>query len=422
MTVGGSDTVQDLFDCFGGQALGTNGGSCSTPAGGKLVSTNGVGINSWDAYVPNGAQWSSIITTLGGPALDRWNGSGAGRTALADIISNTGWSECQVSGGVSTTNASCASPPNAQQAPPMAGQITFSRSSSVGSHFGQAGHTGLSYIPIATDGVSYAYYCPTTPTATSGNDCAALAHLTTAQLAALYGGTDHGVLPAGPGGLAHDTVSACSLQTGSGTYQFFGVVTGDGSQATMLGNVSTDACGQAVPAGLEENSLNAFATTATGLAPGSDWVVPVSIGSEVGQHNGYGLDRSSTALGTAGIGIGVINDTTGTTAALTEPFDCGGVDCANATTAGAWAPDHTYYGGQFGRYLFVVAQTSILSGLHKNNDFIQMFDSGATSLACTATGVATSAEFGFAQQYTNADGLTGESGGACGTVLGVSDN
>ena len=311
----------------------------------------------------------------------------------------------------------------------MSGELDIARSSSVGSHFNQSGHTGLSYIPFATDAVAYAYYCPPAATATSGNDCAALAHLTVAQLTALYGPTDGGVLTTAGGGLAHDTVSACSLQTGSGTYSFWGSELGDGNQATMLGNVSTDACQQAVdggnPAGIEENNINTFISTVTGNAAfnTSDWIIPVSVGQVVGQHNGFGKDRVSTGLGTAGAGIGVPN-ADAATAALTEPFDCGSplADCANVTTAGTWGPDHTYYGDKFGRYLFTVVLTNSITGLHKNKDLVSMFDSGATSLACTASGTAVSAEFGFDQQYSNTDGLTGESGGACGTVLGVSDN
>ena len=440
ITAGGSDTIQDLFDCYAGLAQGTNGPNCDT--NGKLNYANAAvadgvqGVNSWDAIVPTpagqgqGAQWSAYTPTLGAPSIDRENGSGAGRTALEDSLTATGWSECNVSGGVSTTNPACASPPSATQAPSTVGEIDVARSSSVGSHFGVAGDTNLSYIPIATDAVAYAYYCPTTSTTTSGNDCAALGHLTVAQLKALYDGTHGGVLTPTGGGLAHDTVSACSLQTGSGTYQFWGAEIGDGtSQATLLSNVSTDACQNAADggntAGLEENNLNIFASTVTGgsFPTGSDWIVPVSVGQVVGQHNGYGKDRVSTGLATGGIGIGV-PDTDAATLALTEPFDCGSplANCANSTTAGTWAPDHTYYGDQFGRYLFAVAATSVLSGLHANRPLVAFFDSGATSQVCTAAGTAVSALFGFDQQYSNTDGLTGESGGSCGTVLGTSNN
>jgi hypothetical protein len=180
----------------------------------------------------------------------------------------------------------------------------------------------------------------------------------------------------------------------------------------MLANVIGQPCQIAADGGsatgLEENNLNTFVSTVTGNAAfnTSDWVVPVSVGSEIGQHNGYGLDRSSTGLAVANTGIGDIGNVG------TGAFDISGT---------TWSPDHTYYGGQFGRYLFVVLPSTLLSGGTRDKKLINLFD-GATSQVCSASTVATSALFGFDQQYSNTDGQTGESGGACGVILGTSNN
>ena len=87
----GSDTIQDLFDCYAGLAQGVNGAAgCATPLK-SSAATGSEGVISWDAVNPTtGAFVQSIVDVFGGPAFDRPDGSKDGRTAMEDILTNVG--------------------------------------------------------------------------------------------------------------------------------------------------------------------------------------------------------------------------------------------------------------------------------------------------------------------------------------------
>jgi hypothetical protein len=440
----GSDTIQDLFDCFAGLAQGTNGGTCA-PLKSSAASGN-TQLISWDAVNPStGAFVQSIIDVFGGPAFDRPDGSKDGRTAMADIAASPalGYDDCTGT-GLSATDPGCGAPAANVNDPVLThADVAFARASSVGSGSG----TTLSYVPFASDAVSYAYFCPPTVTTTSGNDCSALAHLTDAQLAAIYSTTDHGVLAGGSsGGLTHDNVSACPLQTGSGTYGFFGDETGatpgtTSGQATMNGAIANTACSLADTTGLEENNLNTFVTTVNvptnSAFADSDWIIPVSVGQEIGQHNGYGKDRSSTGLGTAGAGIGTVNESSGVSTATTcTPFVFSGesATCSFANDGGdptgTWTSSPTYYGSNYGRFLYVVVYSSDLSGFNANAGIESLFAGGfSNSAICSPAAQTDDTNFGFAPPNSttgallaNSNGLALESSGTCGAVIGTRAN
>lgn len=350
----GSDTWQDLGNAFSGAepTPGAQPGGLSvasksyTPLSSRATGAalGSLQVESFDAIDPHTAPTpgtgTSITTTLGGPSFDRPNGSGEGRTALLDSDINTAnlWVSTSAPGGSGMKS--------------VANQIQWARSSSIGGTV-TSGNSSLSYIPIAGDGVSYAYHCGS---ASAPADCALLAHLSTATLSALYNNANNGTLAPAAWGAASDTLKACAIQTGSGTAGFFGSrLSPTQTASSMKTNVTAQNC-----LDLEENNVNGFVTSSTTADSTSDWVVPVSVGSEIGQHNKVAVDRSGTGLGTATTGIGTIDGAAGS-----FPYT------GNGTAT--WSPDTTYFGGSFGRMIFAVVPTKRLSGVNRNQALIDLF-------------------------------------------------
>ncbi|MFC4035911.1 Ig-like domain repeat protein [Streptomyces polygonati] len=226
----GSDTTQDVLNALAGDTV--NGISYAATA----VTADGKGIASYDAIQPGtGSTTSSITTRSGGPAFQRPNGSGPGRTALSTSLD----------GNAFGTGAG---------ATPNPGQVDFARSSGGPSVSG----TALTYIPLARDAVGVA---------AKGT---LLQNLSVVELHDIYSST----APEVNGTPVHPFLP----QVGSGTRKFFLGAIGL-TDADIHNNVGIVQENQANPALTLDNSL-----------------VPFSVGSWIAQNNGISPDFSTTAV------------------------------------------------------------------------------------------------------------------------------
>jgi hypothetical protein len=477
----GSDTLQDLFNAFSGAepsigAQPTGVANLPTAFYTPLHSSAATGSltpTSFDALNPhlpfaNPPTGDFVTTKINGPTFDRPNGSGDGRTALADAINGTLWSN--VNGPASS----------------VTGQLDFARSSSLGSSAvaGNVPASTLSYIPIASDGVGYAFHCANPASA----DCATLAKLPSSVLKALYIG--NGTLAAASWGATADTLDACAIQTGSGTFKFFLTQIGSGiSPATAQTNLS--ASGGSNCTGLEENNLNAFLAASPGpgaAAANTDWIIPTSVGNDSAQHNKLALNRSSNfwnangtdvsgdgvapvadafstklnsaiSAGATSISIGLqapvgstltigpdspnpAENVTVTSVTGTNPYTVGisATTSAHAVNApvsiaftfpylgdgtATWSPNTSYFASNFGRWLFVVVSSTKIAGRGIDQALADLFYSpnatGGTAALCQASAKTTVGQFGFDASLPD-NGSAHQQGGTCGTVAFTGTN
>jgi hypothetical protein len=380
----GSNTIEDIMDAYSGQApsLGVAPGTASpqTPAPSPpnhrfTPLADPVSLDqvySWDALNPLTPTVNTpdcVNAKVGFPSIARANGSGNGRIAMSDAIigSANPWS---------AASAACSTPTN------ISGEIDFTRSSSGPASTGcdnsvtpLPSDNCLVYVDFAHDAVAYGYYAPgvadaqagtfnatTNPNGGAANPNNPADHLTTAQLMTLYSSTT---------GTEQLTISgqtltfiACLPQSGSGTENFFvgkiGVTSAQAEAAAAAAH-----CGGTPTTAIEENGANTFQTnaatalTANGLAAGTGVaVIPFSTGSFIGQENGFGFDRTSAGVA-AGVNLGVENGVAGSlpyTGSLTFNGTSWGVPPQNL------APDATFYGGTFGRDLYVILDNKRLNG------------------------------------------------------------
>lgn len=348
----GSDTIQDVFDAFTGADPypPASNSNFFTPL---HATTNNAQIASFDA-VPAGSNAPGCITTiLGGPTFDRPNGSSKGIEALTDSLSaSTPW---QAAGSTCTT-----APVNIQ------GQVDFARSSRGVKTAG----TTLTFIPVARDAVSFAYWDHSTNV---------LSNLTSAQLKSLYSSAS-GTITVGT-----DTVKACLMQAGSGTRTFW-------ENAIGVTDAQADAAATAAGCnGLEENGANQFYSSVSALPAGTDAIIPFSVGSWISQANGAALDRSATGR-TGGVNLGGI-DGSGTPYTGIAPNE---------------APLATFYASTtYGRDTYVVVPTAKLSGFTASAALKGLFVSTTTTTAavCAADAGTTKQKYGFLEP-TQACGST----------------
>ena len=242
------------------------------------------------------------MSKINGPLFDRPNGSGDGRTALYDAVQ--GDTYCGLS--------------NLSFCEPVKGYIDFARSSSVSSLADPVGSqpictgatastcTNVSYIPFASDGEGYAYV------SNNPADLTALQTLPSSVFKALYtastGSGGSGILTPGQGGwTGAKTLKACAIQSGSGTWGFFLTQIGSGLSAAQ-GDTNLTGSGTSNCNGLEENNLGNFLADANTLDKTSDWVIPMSTGNVIAQHNGVALNRSSSFFAATNTGIAPVAD------------------------------------------------------------------------------------------------------------------
>ncbi len=255
----GADVTQDVY-------AGLSGASPAPPAStthfylplASSGATNSKTIDSFDAAPAGGTTLNPgcITTKLGGPSFDRPNSTTAGIAALLAAVNGTGWQN---------SSASCTG-----AAVNVTGQIDFARAARGPKSSG----TTLTFVPFARDALGVLEF---------DHGTGHLATLTTAQLTALYSSST------GTSTINGDTVYACLTISGS---------TPRSNLESAIGVSDSTANTAANAAGcnnIQQNSGDNFYTFASTLPSGSDAVIPISSGSWIGQANGVGVDRSSSA-------------------------------------------------------------------------------------------------------------------------------
>jgi hypothetical protein len=330
----GADVLQDVFDGLAGaSAPGTTYTHFFTPL--SAGSANGyTTIQSFDAFPQGGSTLNpgAITTKAGGPAFDRPNSTTNGIAALEDEVKGNTWENSTASQSYTHTQVN------------LTGQINFARAAR-----GPKGtSTDLTWAPFARDAVAYLYY---------DHGDGALDNLTTAQLKNLYDGNTTTI-----GG---DTVDACLTLSGSAPRS--NLETAIGLTDATASEFADPSCSQ-----IQQNSGNAFYSFASGLASGTDAIIPISAGDWIGQANGYDVDESNTARA-AGLTLGSVTDGS---SALGQPF---------TGTAPNLLPNTTYYQDtNFGYNVYTVLPTNVLSGFTEDSSLVSLFTNTATSPANNA--------------------------------------
>ena len=351
----GADVTQDVY-------AGLSGASPAPPAGTTNFylplhssgATNNKTIDSFDAAPAGGTTLNPgcVTTKLGGPSFDRPNSTTAGIGALLAAVNGTGWQNAA---------ASCTGAPVN-----VTGQIDFARAARGPKSSG----TTLTFVPFARDALGVLQF---------DHGTAHLATLTTAQLTALYSSST------GTSTINGDTVSACLTISGSTPRSNLEAAIGV-SDATANTAANAAGCNN-----IQQNSGDNFYTFASGLAAGSDAVIPISSGSWISQANGVAVDRSSAARA-GGVDLAAID-------ALGKPY---------TGSAPSEVPSTTYYqSSQYGYNVYTVLPTTKITGFTKDAALVSLFVSN-TSALCSTTEQSLVNTFGF-------DSLT-VSEGTCGST------
>lgn len=320
----GSDTTQDVVNAFAGFANGTN----FTP------------VQSTDASRRQVVSWDAVGTTCitpkaPGATFLRPNGSTNGRRALSRAIDGAGWGNGTDCGGNKT----------------ITGLVQFARSSAGPSGSG----TNLTYLPFGRDGMSFAYYAPgvASPVTT----------LTSAQLNSLF--------TTGAQTISGVQIVPCSIQLGSGTYQFWNTALGVSAGQMASATASCTPAGQEI----QENDANGLKAKGDALGTGKQYIIGFSAANFISQTNGVAGSQLPAPLGT--VDLGAID-------ALGKPY--------TGAVTGPIAPSSTFYASTvYGRNVYNVLPTSVATGLG-NADMKSLFV-GAGSAVCSAT--TTIQSFGF---------------------------
>lgn len=340
----GSDTTQDVLNALAGHANGNNFDPVQTSS-----VTGQKQLISFNATNPDTGLTDCIVTKIGGPALDRPNGSSAGRRALSRAVDGTGFG-----------TANCGGPVN------VSGFVDFARSSS-GPSSGDTG-TDLTYIPFGNDAVSFAYY------RAAGNP---VDTLTRAELTNLFIN--------GPQTIDGVRIVPCGIQDGSGTYGFWNRVT---TATEAQEDTATALCNGLLGRAQENDAVDlkdrGDALAAVAGEADSQVVIGFSAGSFIAKSNGV-----ADPLPPAETGIGNIDD------------DGAGNNLGSPVTGTApnLAPNSSFYAnGTFGRQVYNVLPTVVIDSLFGNNDLKSMFkdeDPGPANTATLCSATATVETFGF---------------------------
>ena len=357
----GADVTQDLYAGLGGEspAPPSTGTQFFTPLHSSSA-TNNLTIQSFDANPPGGTTLNPgcITTKVGGPSFDRPNSTTAGIAALLDAVNGTGWEN---------SSASCTNTPVS-----VTGQIDFARAA----RGPKSGGTTLTFVPYGRDALGILIY---------DHGDGAINSLTTAELTALYSSST------GTTTIGGDTVDGCLTITGSTPRSNLESAIGV-SDSTANTAATAAGCAQ-----IQQNSPNSFYTFASGLPSGTDAVIPISVGSWIGQNNGVGVDRSSTAVA-GGVTLAAVDS----------------LGVPTTGTAPSLRPKTAYYQStQYGYNVYTVLPTSKLSGFTGDAALESLFV-GTSSALCSSAYQSTVNEFGF-------DSLT-SSEGTCGSVTTTGDS
>jgi len=335
----GADVTQDLF-------AGLTGASPAPPSPSTnfftpLHTDAGDGnttISSFDANPPGGSTTAPgcITTKLNGPAFDRPNSTTNGIAALLAAVNGTGWEN---------TSASCTG-----KVVNVTGQIDFARAARGVKTAG----TTLTFIPYARDALGILVY---------DHGDGHLSSLTTAQLLSLYSSTTGTITING------DTVRACLTLSGSTPRSNLEAALG-GLSDTTAGTAATAAgCNQ-----LEQNNGNKFYANAAAEPSGTDSVIPISVGSWIGQANAVGLDRSNTARS----GGAYLTSITDGSTALGQP---------TTGSAPSLAANTTYYqSSNYGYNVYTVVPTrAVTPGGNFEDTGLESLFSGSGSALCSSS-------------------------------------
>ena len=353
----GADVTQDLYAGLGGASPAPPSANTTyfIPLHSSSASNNRT-IASFDADPAGGSTTSPgcVTTKLGGPSFDRPNSTTAGIAALLDASNGTPWEN---------SSASCTSPNSVS----VTGQIDFARAARGPK---SAGST-LTFIPFGRDALGILYYDRSTGHLATG--------ITTAELTALYSSST------GTATINGDTVKACLPLSGSTPRSNLETAIGvSDATATIAANAAN--CNN-----IEQNNGNSFYATASGFT-GDDAIIPISVGSWIGQANGVGYDRSYTARAN-GVDLATVDS-------LPKPY---------TGTAPNEVPNTTYYQStQYGYNVYTVVPTTKISGGFGSDSALESLFVGSTSSLCATAAQATVNKFGF-------DSLTG-SEGTCGST------
>ena len=349
----GADVTQDVY-------AGLSGASPAPPAStthfylplASSGATNSKTIDSFDAAPAGGTTLNPgcITTKLGGPSFDRPNSTTAGIAALLAAVNGTGWQN---------SSASCTG-----AAVNVTGQIDFARAARGPKSSG----TTLTFVPFARDALGVLEF---------DHGTGHLATLTTAQLTALYSSST------GTSTINGDTVYACLTISGSTPRSNLEAAIGV-SDSTANTAANAAGCNN-----IQQNSGDNFYTFASTLPSGSDAVIPISSGSWIGQANGVGVDRSSSARA-GGVDLASID-------ALGKPY---------TGTAPSEVPNTTYYqSSQYGYNVYTVLPTAKITGFTKDAALVSLFVGSSASL-CNSTEQGIVNSFGF-DSLVSAEGTCG---------------
>jgi len=273
-------------------------------------------------------------------------------------VNGTGWEN---------SSASCTNTPVS-----VTGQIDFARAA----RGPKSGGTTLTFVPFGRDALGILIY---------DHGDGAINSLTTAELTALYSSST------GTTTIGGDTVDGCLTITGSTPRSNLESAIGV-SDSTANTAATAAGCAQ-----IQQNSPNSFYTFASGLPSGTDAVIPISVGSWIGQNNGVGVDRSSTAVA-GGVTLAAVDS----------------LGVPTTGTAPSLRPKTAYYQStQYGYNVYTVLPTSKLSGFTGDAALESLFV-GTSSALCSSAYQSTVNEFGF-------DSLT-SSEGTCGSVTTTGDS
>lgn len=340
----GSNTTQDVFNAF----------TTSSSAAGT-----GLSVASWNATPPGTSTVGDHIQTVfGGDSFERPDGSGDGRAALSAAYNTTNTWTSSTTGLVQTLGGTSVA---------KASEISFARSSSLpGSATTSASGAKLTYFPEAEDAVGTAEL-----TNSSGT---AVGDFSTAQLAAIYGGTNF--QPAGAHTWNAGAIDSTDFATpvyvftptnstpvvnGTSAEYVYPVVpeSSSGTRSFFLSAIGVSTLGSGVvnEATEEENNLQALTPTtihtqvpAITVDAHSISLLLFSGASAIAQQHGVAAD---TGLSLAGLSWPTTN-----TLSL---FTSSGATAAVGTLASSETPVRpgTSTVGDFGRYVFAVLPSSV---------------------------------------------------------------
>lgn len=352
----GSDTTQDVLNAFSGFSSGIN----YTPL------QSSVGTNQTQIISFNAGAASCIATKTGSGAILRPNGSTGGRRALSQIgLGAVSWGTGSICG-----------------AKDVSGIIDFARSSSTPAA-GDSG-TDLTYVPMARDALTFAYY---SADGTSGTDT------TRANLTSIFTN--------GTGLIGTTPVIPCGIQTSSGTYGSWNTAANVSGSVMEAGTALCRGLGGVPDAGgrLQEHSGpelkikgDLLAATSSPLCDGvagggsvSCANAQVIIGFSASQFVARSNGKADPAPG-PGVGMGSIS----------------GASFVTGTAPNVAAVPAGYADPIFGRDVYNVFLTPVITD--PGNQVLQTLFLGPTSAVCSAD--ATVESLGFLALSNAACGTT----------------